>query len=658
MIGRYKILRELGEGGFGRVFLAQDTQLQRKVAIKVPGQKRLTSARSIEAFLQEARTAAQLKHPGLVVVHDVQQDADHVYIVQEYIDGQDLSGWKQATNPSAQQIVTLIKEVVEAVGFAHQHDLVHRDLKPANLLVDRQGHPHVADFGLAVDENSQGLRKGEVCGTPAYMSPEQVRGLTHVLDGRSDLWSIGVILYELLTDRRPFRGANTAEIFENVKRRDPKPLRQIKPEIPGELERICLKCLQKRQTDRYASAAELLEDLDAWSRQPSTVVAAPQPSGAQAGDEPAPSRPRVRRVPVPRRPPATPSPTNSQPPRIVPKGLRSFDEHDADFFLELLPGARDRDGLPESIRFWKLRIEETDPDKTFRVGLIYGPSGCGKSSLVKAGLLPRLASHVVPVYLEATPEDTELRLLKGLRRRFPTIPDDLALPDVLAGIREGSWVPENTKVCVVLDQFEQWLHARRGEQDTQLVQALRHCDGGRLQAVVLVRDDFWLAASRFMQDLEVRLVEDRQHALVDLFDPLHARKVLAAFGRAYETTACGTVALSQEQETFLDRAVEGLAQDGKIICVRLALFADMLKGKPWTTATLSQVGGTEGLGVTFLEETFSAPRLPPLTAIISRPPRRFSRPCCPRRAATSRAAGNRTRHCWRLPVTLSGPATS
>ena len=165
--------------------------------------------------------------------------------------------------------------MVEAVGFAHQHDLVHRDLKPANLLVDRQGHPHVADFGLAVDENSQRLRKGEVCGTPAYMSPEQVRGLTHVLDGRSDLWSIGVILYELLTGRRPFRGANTAEVFENVKRRDPKPPRQIKPEIPGELERICLKCLQKRQTDRYASAAELLDDLEAWSQQPSTIVAGP-----------------------------------------------------------------------------------------------------------------------------------------------------------------------------------------------------------------------------------------------------------------------------------------------------------------------------------------------------------------------------------------------
>ena len=500
MIGRYKILGELGEGGFGRVFLAQDTQLQRKVAIKVPGQRRLSSTKNIDRFLQEARTAAQLKHPRLVVVYDVQQDGDQVYIVQEFIDGQDLSRWTQATRPSTQQIVNLVKEVVEAVGFAHQHDLVHRDLKPANLLVDRHGHPHVADFGLAVDENSQGLRKGEVCGTPAYMSPEQVRGLTHVLDGRSDLWSIGVILYELLTDRRPFRGASTAEIFDNVKHRDPKPLRQIKPEIPGELERICLKCLQKRQTDRYASAAELLEDLAVWSRQPSAAVVAPSPVATPTAEAASSVTPEVAQGAGSTAAPSDTKSDKQSAPRIVPKGLRSFDEHDADFFLELLPGARDREGLPESIRFWKIRIEEADPEKTFRVGLIYGPSGCGKSSLVKAGLLPRLASHVVPVYLEAAPEDTELRLLKGLRRRFPTIPEELALPDVLAGIREGQWVAENTKVCVVLDQFEQWLHARCAEQDTQLVQALRHCDGGRLQAVVLVRGDFWIPVSEFLRN--------------------------------------------------------------------------------------------------------------------------------------------------------------
>ena len=294
------------------MYLAYDPHLQRDVALKVPGRKRLSSVTSLDAFLQEARAAARFKHPGLVVVHDVQQDGDDVYIVQEYIDGQDLSHWARDNIQSPERIVALIKEVVEAVGFAHQHDLVHRDLKPANLLVDRQGHPHVADFGLALNESVQRLRKGEVCGTPAYMSPEQVRGLTHVLDGRSDLWSIGVILYELLTGRRPFGGASHADVFEEVKRRDPKPPRQIKPEIPAELERICLKCLAKRQTDRYASAAELLEDLEAWSRQPSTVVASLDLLANRPLTLPARERHRVRSRLVLRRPPAIRSPTNSK----------------------------------------------------------------------------------------------------------------------------------------------------------------------------------------------------------------------------------------------------------------------------------------------------------------------------------------------------------
>src|SRR5262249_46966052 len=159
--------------------------------------------------------------------------------------------------------------------------------------------------------------------------------------------------------------------------------------------------------------------------------------------------------------------------RVVPKGLRSFDAGDADFFLELLPGPRDRDGLPESIRFWKSRIETADPDSAFSVGLIYGPSGCGKSSLVKAGLLPRLARPVTAVYVEATAEDTEARLLKGLRRQVADLPGDLGLVESLAALRRGRSLEAPRKVLLVLDQFEQWLHACRGEENTQLVQALR-----------------------------------------------------------------------------------------------------------------------------------------------------------------------------------------
>ena len=267
--------------------------------------------------------------------------------------------------------------------------------------------------------------------------------------------------------------------------------------------------------------------------------------------------------------------------------------------------------MPDGIQFWKRRIEQIDPDRTFKVGLIYGPSGCGKSSLVKAGLLPRLGKHILTVYIEATPDETEARLLKGLRKVCPELPRGLGLVESLARLRRGRVLAPERKVLLVLDQFEQWLHGKRGEETTELVAALRHCDSEHLQAIVLVRDDFWLAVSRFMQDLEIRLLEGDNSALVDLFDPRHGKKVLTAFGRAYGALPENVGDLSRDQESFLDQAISGLAQDGKIISVRLALFAEMVRGKSWNPATLRKVGGTEGIGLTFLEETFSASTAPP-----------------------------------------------
>src|SRR5262249_46881420 len=151
-----------------------------------------------------------------------------------------------------------------------------------------------------------------------------------------------------------------------------------------------------------------------------------------------------------------------------------------------------RDGLPDSIRFWKTHVEETEPDNTFAVGLIYGPSGCGKSSLMKAGLLPRLSGKVIAVYVEAIAEETETRLLNGLRKRCPTLPSNLGVKEMLSALRRGQSVPSGQKVLIVLDQFEQWLHARKDDENRELVQALRQCDGGRVQCVIMVRDDSWM----------------------------------------------------------------------------------------------------------------------------------------------------------------------
>ena len=171
-------------------------------------------------------------------------------------------------------------------------------------------------------------------------------------------------------------------------------------------------------------------------------------------------------------------------------------------------------------------------------------------------------------------------------------------------------MPPGRKVLLVLDQFEQWLFARRSE-NTELVAALRQCDGERLQAVVMVRDDFWMAATRFMRDLEIRLVEGENSAAVDLFDVDHARKVLVAFGRAFGRLPENASEPSREQTEFLEESVNGLAEEGKVISVRLALFAEMMKSKRWNLSTLREVGGTKGVGVTFLEETFSASTAPP-----------------------------------------------
>jgi eukaryotic-like serine/threonine-protein kinase len=594
--GRYRVIRALGEGGFGRVYLARDEELGRLVAIKVPAARTLAEPGHFETMLAEARVAAGLRHPAIVGVHDVGRDeAGATFVVLEYVEGTNLSDLLRRGRPAPSRLAEILARVAEAIHHAHKAGLVHRDLKPANILIDDLGEPRVTDFGLAIGEEAQPGRSGEVAGTPEFMAPEQVRGEAHRLDGRTDVWALGVALYLGLTGRLPFSSRRRAEVFDEILHRDPRPPRQIDDALPRELERICLKCLSRRMTDRYQTAADLAEDLRSWKASadiPSTMVeGTPAPS-------PSPTPP----------PTATPEAASDRP-RVIPKGLRSFDGDDSDFFLGLLPGPRGRDGLPEAIRFWKARVDSRDGDRAFGVGLLYGPSGCGKSSLVRAGLLPRLSPHVAAVYVEATPQATEERLRAALLRRFPALPpDDPA--GLVAALREGRGMPPGGKVLVVLDQFEQWLHAHPTDPDAAMVRALRQCDGVRIQALVLVRDDFWMAVTRFFQALEVPLVEGSNSAAVELFDAPHARRVLAEFGRAF-----GRVPEGREPEgelsQFLDRAVGELAgPDGRVIPVRLSLLAEMVRRRPWVPATLQAMGGFEGIGVTFLEETFG-PSAPP-----------------------------------------------
>ncbi|MFM8218975.1 MAG: serine/threonine-protein kinase, partial [Planctomycetaceae bacterium] len=471
-IGRFRVLRRLGSGGFGDVYLAEDDKLERRVAIKVP------NARALREFgdnwSREAKTVAQLKHPHIVPVFEVGSTPEvPAFIVSEYIEGCTLAERLKQSPLPLPQAVQLVIDVAEALDYVHRSkaEVVHRDIKPGNLLLDQHERVYVADFGLALREVDL-QQPQRPAGTPAYMSPEQIRGEGHRIDGQSDIFSLGVVLYELLTGRRPFRSNDADELRQQVTQHDPKPPRQINAEVPPELERICLKAMAKEVRVRYTTGHDLAADLRQLSGAVwgmggmggAPGVATPLTPLADGNGTSTPVTPDLA-TPASGTPgsglPGSGSGSEGPPRRvaIVPKGLRSFDRDDAAFFLELLPGARDRDGLPESLRFWKQRIDPTPEGQTFSVGLLLGASGCGKSSLLKAGLLPRLSPDVLPIYLEATPDETERQLLTALVARLPRLERARDLPSALATIRRGEAGLGQRKLLLVLDQFEQWLHA-------------------------------------------------------------------------------------------------------------------------------------------------------------------------------------------------------
>jgi predicted Ser/Thr protein kinase len=274
VLGHFRVLSVIGRGGMGVVYLARDETLRRDVALKVLPRANTDDPERRGRFLREARSAAAVTHPCVATIHEVGEAEGRVFIAMELVEGRSLRAHLAAGRPAMAEVVAIAKQVARGLAKAHEKGIVHRDLKPENVMLDDEHHVKILDFGLAKPVALDGIARavdpgaptetqltgeGRLLGTPAYMSPEQIRGVA--VDGRSDLFSFGVMLYEMLAGVRPFQGTSM-ELLVAIARDEPPPIAKRRPGVPGELEAIVRRCLQKDPAARYASAQELYVDLD------------------------------------------------------------------------------------------------------------------------------------------------------------------------------------------------------------------------------------------------------------------------------------------------------------------------------------------------------------------------------------------------------------
>jgi serine/threonine protein kinase len=273
--GRYQVIEELGRGGMGRVYRVLDKKLGEEVALKLIKPEVASDEKTIQRFRNELRTARKIGHPNVTRMYDLGEDQGTHYITMEYVRGEDLKSFiRRSGRLTVDKAITIAAQVAEGLAEAHRQGVVHRDLKPQNVMIDRDGNARIMDFGIARSLSGKGITgAGTFIGTPEYMSPEQVEGKD--IDQRSDIYSLGIVLYEMLTGRRPFEGDTALDVAVKQKSETPPDPRLLNPQISDELDRVILKCLEKRKESRYQSAMEILSDLEAVKKSLTRTEKAP-----------------------------------------------------------------------------------------------------------------------------------------------------------------------------------------------------------------------------------------------------------------------------------------------------------------------------------------------------------------------------------------------
>ena len=587
---RYLVLRRLGRGGFSDVYLAHDHELDRPVAVK----RLLLQNVDVRFIKSEAKTLASLDHPSIVRIFDICNDAKHGFLViMQYVSGPMLRELLSKPLPIKRAVEIAIR-ISGGLIHAHSRGIVHRDIKPTNILISGEGEPLIADFGLALAPTVTCEPEG---GTPRYMSPEQIRNEVKRIGPSSDIFSTGVLLYEMLAGQVPFNGDTEEAISKATLELSPTPIPTLNSDVPIELDRIVRRALRKNVKDRYNSMeafqAELIQWLASQDNATELLTIRTSDSDRGMGFESALGTTAFR---------------NSA--QITHRGLQPFEPEDAKFFLSLLPGTIAPSGLPEAVQFWKEWLESYDCTEYSRVAVLYGPSGSGKTSLLRAGILPNLAPDVLPVQIECRKGQKLTQIAAAIASQCNLEPQELS--QLFMRLRDDSQARgQHRKVIFVLDHFDNWSGSASAKQLKQLAAAMRYCDGETLQALLVVREESWIAVTEFLRMVDCGVEQWKNARAIELLDRIHARRLLENAGRSYGTLPPYPEAIDAAQASFVTQAIDDMSYRGRVLPIQLAMFVKMAKLQRWHPETLEVSGGVQGAYVGYFQDLFEIKAAPP-----------------------------------------------